>query len=148
MVTKYSFGEKGQDLVEFAIIFPFLFLILVGIFDLGRSVYYISVLNNIAREGARAGIIYPVDQNNIKNAVCKLAIGVDIGCPNPSITVIGLDESDNTVPLDFSGEDPIRIKVGVSYDFHPVTPVIGKLLGLGEGDSITLNSQATMRIEY
>ena len=79
--------EFGQDLVEFAIIIPLLFLILVGIFDLGRVVIYYSVLHNSAREGARVGIVHPVDVNNVNDAVCFYAIGIDLGCPNPSVTV-------------------------------------------------------------
>ena len=32
--------QSGQDLVEYAIIFPILFVMLMGIFDLGRVMYY------------------------------------------------------------------------------------------------------------
>lgn len=131
--------EFGQDLVEYAIIFPLLFMFLVVIFDLGRVVIYSSVLNNSAREGARVGIIHPLVVNDVNAAVCHYAIGIDIGCPSPSVTVTTLDQSGN-------GEDD-HVRVSVSYQFQPVTPFIGSLLGLGQGNSITLNSRSAMLIE-
>ncbi len=45
-------GKHGQSLVEFAILLPVFLLIVVVIFDLGRAVYYYSVIFNAAREGA------------------------------------------------------------------------------------------------
>lgn len=135
--------EFGQDLVEYALIFPILFMFLVGIFDLGRVVIYYSILTNAAREGARAGIIYQTDQNDMEAAVdaavCYYAVGLGIGCPNPSVSVSFLDQSGN-------GRND-HVRVSVSSQFKPVTPFIGSLLGLGQGGSLTLNSQSTMRIE-
>lgn len=51
--------ERGQELVEFALIFPVLLMIVVGIFDLGRAFYSIIVITNAAREGARYAINHP-----------------------------------------------------------------------------------------
>jgi Flp pilus assembly protein TadG len=44
--------HSGQNLLEFALHFLILFLILMGIFDLGRIVFYYSTMTNAAREGA------------------------------------------------------------------------------------------------
>ena len=52
--------ERGQALVEFALVLPILILLLVGIFDFGRAVYAFNTVNNAAREGVRLAI---VDQN-------------------------------------------------------------------------------------
>lgn len=134
--------EIGQDLVEFAFIVPILFLILIMIFDLGRVVYYYSVLTNTAREGARAAIIDGTGNADIQFAVCQLALGLDLGCPTPAITVTNLDLEPDTE------NKPDHVKVGVSYQFSPVTPLVKFFLGMGASDSITLNSQATMRLEH
>jgi hypothetical protein len=139
--NKYRF-ELGQDLLEFALIVPILFLILIMIFDLGRVVYYYSVLTNSAREGARAAIIDNTETADIQNAVCQLALGLDLGCPNPSITVTNLDLEPDTE------NRPDHVRVGVVYQFQPVTPLVKYFLGMGASDSITLNSQATMRLEH
>jgi Flp pilus assembly protein TadG len=147
MKIRIRFSELGQDLMEYAIIFPILFLILVGIFDLGRVVYYYSALTNAAREGARWGVVHPADNPNISAIISNYAVGLDLGCPNsnpppapePAVTVTLLDQ--DAVP----GND--HIQVTVCSQFKPVTPVIGFFLGLGSTDVINLHGQSTMRIE-
>lgn len=47
---------KAQSMVEFALVAPILFLMLFGIVDLGRVVYYTASLNQAANEGARVAI--------------------------------------------------------------------------------------------
>jgi len=49
---------RGQALVEFALVVPVLFLIIVGIVEAGRLVFYFHNLNNAAREGARYAIVH------------------------------------------------------------------------------------------
>jgi len=49
--------RRGQSMVEFALLAPMLFLILFGIVDLGRAVFYANELTNAAREGARVAIL-------------------------------------------------------------------------------------------
>jgi len=50
--------RRAQALVEFALIAPIFFLLLFAIVEFGRAVYYIQVLNNAAREGARYAIVH------------------------------------------------------------------------------------------
>jgi Flp pilus assembly protein TadG len=45
--------DRGQSLVEFALIIPIVLLIIVGIFDLGRVVFINNSLSDGARDGAR-----------------------------------------------------------------------------------------------
>lgn len=46
-------SERGQSLVEFALIIPIVLLIIVGVFDLGRVVFVNNSLSDGARDGAR-----------------------------------------------------------------------------------------------
>jgi Flp pilus assembly protein TadG len=46
-------GQRGQGLVEFALVLPVFLLMLFGLVDVGRYVYMNSVLSQAAREGAR-----------------------------------------------------------------------------------------------
>jgi hypothetical protein len=140
--------EYGQDLIEYAIIFPLLFLILVGIFDLGRVVYYYSSLTNAAREGARWGIIHPDDTSNISAIICNYSVGLDLGCPNPPLTIDWIDRDGNSLAMNSDNLSKVRdIRIKVTYQFKPVTPLIASLLNLGQGDTLTLNGQARMRVE-
>ena len=50
--------SRGQAMVEFALVAPMFFLLLFAIIEFGRAVYYIQMLNNAAREGARFAIVH------------------------------------------------------------------------------------------
>ena len=49
--------SRGQALTEFALIAPLFFLLLFGIIEVGRFIFYYEVLNNATREGARYAIV-------------------------------------------------------------------------------------------
>jgi len=50
--TRALRDEKGQGLVELALVLPLLLLILLGIADLGRAFYYTVLITGAAREAA------------------------------------------------------------------------------------------------
>ena len=50
-------NERGQALIEFAFILPFLLVIVGGIVDFGLAFFVGQVVENAAREGARAGAV-------------------------------------------------------------------------------------------
>jgi hypothetical protein len=45
-------------MVEFALVAPIFFLLLFSIIEFGRAAYYLQMLNNAAREGARYAIVH------------------------------------------------------------------------------------------
>jgi Flp pilus assembly protein TadG len=47
----------GQAMVEFALVAPLFFLLLFGIIEAGRFIFYYETLNNATREGARYAIV-------------------------------------------------------------------------------------------
>jgi Flp pilus assembly protein TadG len=49
-------AQRSQALIEFALISPVLLLLLFGIVDIGRAVFYYDTVNHAAREGARAAV--------------------------------------------------------------------------------------------
>jgi len=50
-------NKRGQALIEFAFILPFLLVIVGGIVDFGLAFFVGQVIQNAAREGARAGAV-------------------------------------------------------------------------------------------
>lgn len=48
--------QKSQALIEFALVSPVLLLLLFGIIDIGRAVFYYNTLNHAVREGARTAV--------------------------------------------------------------------------------------------
>jgi Flp pilus assembly protein TadG len=49
--------DKGQGLVEFALVIPIFLMMLFGLLDAGRYVYMSNVLSQAAREGARLAAV-------------------------------------------------------------------------------------------
>jgi hypothetical protein len=67
----------GQALPEFALIAPLFFLLLFGIIEAGRFIYYYEVLSNATREGARYAIVHSGQTFNAEST------GPDTGTPTP-----------------------------------------------------------------
>ena len=51
--------DGGASLVEFALVAPIVFVLLVGILDLGRAVNAYVTVSNAAREGSHYAILHP-----------------------------------------------------------------------------------------
>ena len=51
-------SERGQAMVEFALVAPIFFLLLFAIIEGGRFIFYYETLNNATREGARYAIVH------------------------------------------------------------------------------------------
>lgn len=122
--------SRGQALAEFALVAPIFFLILFGIIDFGRYVYYVQVLSNAAREGARYAIVHgelgipptgpgssDVDGNAVKTVVRNYAIGV-IGITDPDVlTITPTWDPENN-------KRNTKVTVVVEYDFRSVIPLV------------------------
>jgi Flp pilus assembly protein TadG len=64
-------SQRGQNLVELALVTPLLMLLLVGIIEIGRFAYYSILVANAARAGAQYGslnLATAADINGIKAA--------------------------------------------------------------------------------
>ena len=123
-------SKRGQAIVELAIVFSLFIMIILVVFDLGRSVYYYSAIYNAAQEGARYGIVHPDDVAGAQAAARHLAVGLAI---DPQVTF----------PVDATTKDK-SVNVRIEYEFTPVTFVLKLLTG---SDTITLVSEATMLVE-
>jgi Flp pilus assembly protein TadG len=131
-------SSRGQGLVEFALIFPILMLLLIAIFDGGRLVFAYNDISNAARVGARVAIV-----NQGSNAARTATIG--------QATSLGLTNADVTVSYrtaDLSGACPTPYQLGcvaevsVTFDWQAITPVIGSVMG-----PVTLTTESRMPIE-
>jgi hypothetical protein len=58
-MTTMLHRDEGTSTVEFALVAPVLFLLLVGILDLGRAVNAYVTVSNAAREGSHYAILHP-----------------------------------------------------------------------------------------
>ena len=58
--------ERGQALVEFALVSVMLFTLVVAMADFARLYFTYSSMNNAAREGTRYGVVNPNDLDGIR----------------------------------------------------------------------------------
>ena len=83
-------GERGQTLVEAALVLPVLLLLLAGVVDLGRGYQHYIVIADAARAGARYGSRLPNDQSGIVAAVREQAMEGGLPAESVSVSVEGL----------------------------------------------------------
>jgi Flp pilus assembly protein TadG len=132
---------RGQSLVELALLLPLLLLFLMMILDLGRAVYYYSVIHNAAREGARYGIVH------YHNVTTSAALTASIITTAKELA-IGIDPADLTITTPGIPAFPIEtgdiLVVKAEYSFSAVTPLVNLFI---DGGFIDLSSTSTMYFE-
>ncbi|MBC8061262.1 MAG: pilus assembly protein [Clostridiaceae bacterium] len=124
-------NEKGQSLVEFAIILPILLLLLFGIAEFGIMLNSYLTIQNVAREGSRLGIVGGSDVEIISL----------IRDTSPNLT--DTDMKIILTPVEAYRKSGDTLTVTVTYNYHMNVPIISSLLG----NVIVLTAQTSMRIE-
>ena len=78
--------QQSQALIEFALVSPVLLLLLFGIVDIGRAVFYYDTVNHAAREGARTAVRassqLPTNADVLATVTAQL-IGAPVTAPCP-----------------------------------------------------------------
>jgi len=135
--------QRGAAALEFALVFPVLLLLLVGIVDFGMLMSTQSVVANAAREGARTAAL----SNNAmaaQNAVTTAIAGLP-GATNAGTTVtVGCTTAAGD-PCSLSDTTPDTggtVTVTLNYVHTWLSPVL-----LGLAPTITLHGTSFMRIE-
>jgi len=95
-------GQRSQALIEFALVSPVLLLLLFGIIDIGRAVFYYDTVSHAAREGARVAVraSNPLPTNaDVLNMVISQIIGAPVTAPCPQGPVTSAVPPDNSAWL-------------------------------------------------
>jgi Flp pilus assembly protein TadG len=137
--------RRGQALVEFALVAPIFFLLLLAVIEAGRFIYHYEMLNNATRAGVRYAIIHggnsadptgpPNDASgaDIKQAVSDAAFGlVGVGqmtIPNP--TYAGPNGSSN--------KRGSNVTVSVTYTYGAILPVLPPITVSAESTGVVNN---------
>jgi Flp pilus assembly protein TadG len=123
--------QKGAVIVEFALVVPFLFLIVFGIIDFSRAYAQLNNINSSLREGARFGAaqIAP-DVTQIKAEITRFSSAW--GNPiNTSLVTVNVGPPD----------------IVVSVTNYPITlPTLGGFLRIA-GRQITVSRTVSFRWE-
>jgi len=136
---------RGQALVEFALVFPLIVLILFGVFDLGRAIYAYNTIGNAARLGARIAAVNQIAESlgGDCNASRPVEDPLDAHwsiktCAAASAVSLGVQTSDVSVSYSappgtsLTCGSPLHVgciaSVTVSHTYRPMTPGISLLV--------------------
>ena len=120
-------SEKGQSLVEMAISFVVILVLLVGTVEFGMAFFQYIQLRDAAQEGALYGSVYPADPS-----------GIETRTRGASGTPIDLTVSSGanavTVSVEYIGGlmcegNGNAVKVTVKYNHTIFMPFIGRIIG-------------------
>lgn len=121
--------ERGQSLVEAALILPVLIMIMLGLLDLGRAYYSLVVLNDAADEGASYAAIRPND-----------VAGIQARSASASALLVTIETDDVSVTYAPGGTVPGQpITVTVTVEMVIYTPFVGALVS---GNSLDLTGRS------
>lgn len=138
---------RGQAMVEFAFTAPIFFVLLIGLVEGGRFVFYSEALNHAAREGARYAIIHGANSNPASLRTGPAVVPSETSDPTGEFVkqavrdaAVGFGEPDAIVVPDpvyvpDNNRRPSNVTVRVSYTYTPVVPVFGP---------ITIDAEATL----
>lgn len=140
-------SERAAALVEFALVVPFLMIMMCATIDFGLCVWTLNNLTAAVREGGRYGAVLDgptwaasggtVAQGLVRDRVYNYIVGMNTGLTvaqtKALITVTNPDPTTKNITVQITG-----------YPYRPVTP-LATLMGL---QTINLNRMAIFRHEF
>ena len=141
-------SEKGQSLVEMAVIIPILLILLGGVIDLGRGFIILVAVENAAGEGALYGAVNPAClTDDHSSSICQYTESltgriIEEGRPFVEIAeemiVSNIDDGEGGSEITAGS----LLEITVTYTYSPLTP-IGYLLW---GTEATVTATAEQEI--
>jgi Flp pilus assembly protein TadG len=133
--------EKGAELIEFALVFPLLLLVVFGIMDFGMLFQRYEAVTNAAREGARVAVLPEYEKPDVEARVTQYLVAAGLTA-TPTVAYAPPQA------LDVGGACVTITGVTVGYPHQYL--FIGKIIGLFGGSGFTtktLTATAKMRYE-
>jgi Flp pilus assembly protein TadG len=138
---------RGQGLVEFALVFPLVMLLILGGIDVARGVYAYNTLANAARHGARVAAVNQLDPS-ATTTQCNESMPIENpsaprwswrGCAASTGSSAGAAPGNVSVAygappgVTISCSPTLRVgcvaTITVTSTWQPITPVVSSLIG-------------------
>lgn len=143
-------GQRGIAVIEMAIVLPVLFLLMVGVTEIGRILYQYNTLNKANRDAVRyltgeaaVGSTDVIFINDALEAQTKnLVVYGNIAGSGPPL-IGGLTVGDVTVSI----VDALHVGVDVVFEYDPIFSASLETFGYGAGPLLAfdLYSSVVMR---
>lgn len=131
--TRNHARRRGAALVEFAVLAPLFFAILIGIIEFGRAIMVAQLMTNASREGARRAIIEGATETEVKDLVSNYLTNSSVGGATVSVSPSNLSSA--------GFGDNVTVSVSVPYEDVSWVPSSWFLSGR------TLQAKAVMQAE-
>lgn len=119
--------ERGQAVVEFALVMVFFLMFMLAVIDLGRAFFTVVGLENAAAEGALYGMANPTCEKSSDGTNCADPNNIEYRIKHESENVL-LDPTliqFDVKPDNYAARVPgSMIGVTVTYPFRPIIPLL------------------------
>lgn len=144
--------STGQSLVEFALVFPLFLVILIGMVDVGRSIWANNSVANAAREAARYAIVHGGTKSNpcpvgppVTTGSNKTVIpAASTSCPYPSPSKEGIKEAARSYAI--AAGFPVSVQVCYGSGCTGDTDITGATNARGTPVTVTVSGQVPMLV--
>jgi hypothetical protein len=131
--------QRGQSLVEFAVVIPLFLLILAAVVDFGMGLSASITISNAAREGARLGIVDP-SPATIEGRVRAVASNLDDSALTVTSTCLTPSGSSWVACGGTPWQPGDSMIVRAEYSYHMIWPLFF-------GTVIPISTSVEMRVE-
>ncbi|MFA5835376.1 MAG: TadE/TadG family type IV pilus assembly protein [Bellilinea sp.] len=130
--------EKGQSLMELALVLVFILILLAGVVDLGRMMFEYLSMRDAAQEGAGYGAVYPSYCQQIKDRTLENMPSFDSDEDNLVVLVDGMSceeawewavDADKNSPRPTHGCEGKEIFVSITHQFKITMPLLSAFTG-------------------
>lgn len=132
--------QRGQTLIEFALILPFFLIFLFTVVDFGIALDRRITLQHAVREGARTAAVEADPAAGVDAAVRQSQDLVDAG----DVSVCFVDQNDNGRA---DVLEPIKVSASFTYEFTVPFGSLLNALGMSVPTSIDMTPDATGALE-
>lgn len=127
--------ERGQSLVELAISFPIILLLMLGTLDFGMASYAYLIVRDAAQEGALYGSINPNNNQEIENRARNISptspdgVTFDpVDLQNKDLVLISIEASGENCQ-GITNDEVNTITVKITYDYPLIIPLAETITG-------------------
>ena len=132
-LRRYAKEQKGQSLVELALILPIIVLLMFGTVEFGRVFYSYITVTSAVREGVRQAAVGKTDEE----IEARIRDAVTLAEANTRLQILSI------TPAEGARTPGVPVSVEIRYNMPLITPLISDFLT----NPLPLTASATMRIE-
>lgn len=149
--------QRGQSLVEFALVIPIIVLLIVAFVEVGRAVFAYNTIANAARQAARVAAVNQISEVTDCDASrpvedpyephwsfrgCAIAAAAPLGITTANVSVSYAPPPSTTLDCSPTLHIGCIAAVTVTYDYSVSTPFVNWIIS-----SFTISQTSEMPVE-